>query len=159
MGRSIASSPTATSIFYALDAKTGEVISSFGKGGRVDLSAGLDPRARGWRWNGAPLIVRDVAVIGSAMTDQDFATRMEGRRIRAVVQVTKQAFAYVFDRVTGNPVWPIEARPVPPSTVPGERASSTSSIRPVIPTASSGARPSIWIGRNCFHEGPYDRSA
>src|SRR4029453_6343323 len=37
--------------------------------------------------------------------------------------------------------------------------SSTSSIRPVTPSTSSGARPSIWIGRNCFHEGPYDRSA
>jgi hypothetical protein len=37
--------------------------------------------------------------------------------------------------------------------------SSTSSIRSVIPSTSSGARPSIWIGRNCFHEGPYDRSA
>ena len=234
---------------YALDAKTGEVIPSFGTGGRVDLSAGLDPRARGWRWNGAPLIVRDVAVIGSAMTDQDFATKMEGapgvvrafdvrtgalrwtwnpipqdgepgadtwengsraysgaanvwsmmsadeelgyvylpttsatsdyygghrlgdnlfstsvvcldvttgkrvwhfqtvhhdifdydnpaapiladltvegRRIKAVVQVTKQAFAYVFDRVTGKPVWPIEERPVPSATVPGERASRT----------------------------------
>ena len=234
---------------YALDAKTGEVIPSFGTGGRVDLSAGLDPRARGWRWSAAPLIVRDVAVIGSAMTDQDFATKMEGapgvvrafdvrtgalrwtwnpipqdgepgadtwengsraytgaanvwssmsadeelgyvylpttsatsdyygghrlgnnlfstsvvcldvttgkrvwhfqtvhhdifdydnptapilvdltvdgRRIKAVVQVTKQAFAYVFDRVTGKPVWPIEERAVPSATVPGERASRT----------------------------------
>jgi quinoprotein glucose dehydrogenase len=34
-----------------------------------------------------------------------------GRRIKAVVQVTKQAFAYVFDRVTGRPVWPIEEAP------------------------------------------------
>jgi quinoprotein glucose dehydrogenase len=234
---------------YALDARTGEEIASFGSGGRVDLSAGLDPRARGWRWNGAPLIVRDLVIIGSAMTEQDFATRMEGppgvvrafdvrtgalrwtwnpipqagepgvetwendswmysgaanvwslmsadeelgyiylpttsatsdyygghrlgdnlystsvvcldattgkriwhfqtvhhdifdydnpaapiladvtvdgRRVRAVVQVTKQAFAYVFDRITGKPVWPMQERPVPPSTVPGERASRT----------------------------------
>ena len=50
---------------------------------------------------------------------------VDGRRIRAVVQVTKQAFAYVLDRVTGEPVWPIEERPVPPSTVPGEKASPT----------------------------------
>ena len=48
-----------------------------------------------------------------------------GRRIKAVAQVTKQAFVYVFDRVTGEPVWPIEDRPVPPSTVPGERAAAT----------------------------------
>jgi quinoprotein glucose dehydrogenase len=50
---------------------------------------------------------------------------VNGRRIKAVVQVTKQAFAYVLDRVTGQPVWPIEERPVPASTVPGERASAT----------------------------------
>ena len=50
---------------------------------------------------------------------------VDGRRIKAVVQVTKQSFAYVFDRVTGQPVWPIEERPVPTSTVPGERASAT----------------------------------
>ena len=50
---------------------------------------------------------------------------VDGRRIKAVVQVTKQAFAFVLDRVTGKPVWPIEERPVPPSTVPGEKASPT----------------------------------
>ncbi|MBI3047929.1 MAG: pyrroloquinoline quinone-dependent dehydrogenase [Acidobacteria bacterium] len=48
-----------------------------------------------------------------------------GRRVRAVVQVTKQAFAFVFDRVTGQPVWPIEERPVPRSTTPGEQTSPT----------------------------------
>jgi len=48
-----------------------------------------------------------------------------GRRIKAVAQVTKQAFTYVFDRVTGEPVWPIEERPVPPSAIPGERLAAT----------------------------------
>ena len=37
--------------------------------------------------------------------------RVDGRSIDAVVQLTKQGFAYVFDRVTGKPVWPIEERP------------------------------------------------
>jgi quinoprotein glucose dehydrogenase len=50
---------------------------------------------------------------------------VDGRRVKAVVQVTKQAFAFVLDRVTGEQVWPIEERPVPASTVPGERASAT----------------------------------
>lgn len=45
-----------------------------------------------------------------------------GRRIDAVVQLTKQGFAFAFDRVTGEPVWPIEERPVPASDVPGEQA-------------------------------------
>lgn len=48
-----------------------------------------------------------------------------GRRIKAVAQVTKQAFTYVFDRVTGAPVWPIDERPVPQSTVPGEQSAQT----------------------------------
>jgi glucose dehydrogenase len=45
---------------------------------------------------------------------------VDGKRIDAVVQLTKQGFAFVFDRVTGAPVWPIEERPVPRSDVPGE---------------------------------------
>ncbi|MEK7400803.1 MAG: PQQ-binding-like beta-propeller repeat protein [Gemmatimonadota bacterium] len=48
-----------------------------------------------------------------------------GRRIEAVAQITKQSFVYVFDRVTGKPVWPIEERPVPQTDVPGERTSPT----------------------------------
>jgi quinoprotein glucose dehydrogenase len=51
--------------------------------------------------------------------------RVNGRRIDAVVQLTKQGFAFVFDRVTGRPVWPIHERPVPQSDVPGEQSSPT----------------------------------
>jgi len=40
----------------------------------------------------------------------------------------KQGFLYVFDRVTGQPVWPIEERPVPQSDVPGEKTSPTQSF-------------------------------
>jgi quinoprotein glucose dehydrogenase len=50
---------------------------------------------------------------------------VDGRDIRAVAQITKQAFLYVFDRVTGEPVWPIEERPVPQGNVPGEWYSPT----------------------------------
>ena len=45
---------------------------------------------------------------------------VDGKRIDAVVQLTKQGWAFVFDRVTGRPVWPIEERAVPRSDVPGE---------------------------------------
>jgi quinoprotein glucose dehydrogenase len=48
-----------------------------------------------------------------------------GQRIRAVVQLTKTGFVFVFDRVTGKPVWPIEEKPVPASPVPGEKLSPT----------------------------------
>ena len=50
---------------------------------------------------------------------------VDGRRIKAVAQVTKQGFTFVFDRATGEPVWPIKERPVPQSTVDGERTSPT----------------------------------
>ena len=54
--------------------------------------------------------------------------KVDGRPIKAVVQLTKQAFAFVFDRVTGEPVWPIVERPVPQSNVPGERTSPTQPV-------------------------------
>ena len=50
---------------------------------------------------------------------------VDERRIKAVAQVTKHGFVFVFDRVTGEPVWPIEERAVSVSDVPGERASET----------------------------------
>lgn len=224
-------------------------IPGFGKDGAVDLNEGLGPLSRGYRWNSAPLVARDVIVMGSAMVDQDSATKVEGdpgdvsaydirtgqlrwtfhvvpqegdpalttwkgdswrytgagnvwslmsaddelgyvylpttsmtndmygghrlgdtlyatsivcveaatgkkvwhyqtvhhdlfdydnpaapilvditvdgKPIKGVAQVTKQSFTYVLDRVTGKPVWPIEERPVPASTVPGEQASPT----------------------------------
>jgi len=60
--------------------------------------------------------------------DYDFPTHpnliditVDGREIKAIAQVSKQGFTYVFDRATGEPVWPIEERPVDTETnVPGE---------------------------------------
>lgn len=51
--------------------------------------------------------------------------KADGKDIKAVAQITKTGFTFVFDRVTGKPVWPIEERPVPQSTVPGEKTSPT----------------------------------
>lgn len=50
---------------------------------------------------------------------------VDGKAIKAVAQVSKTGFTYVFDRLTGEPVWPIEERPVPQSDVPGERTHPT----------------------------------
>jgi quinoprotein glucose dehydrogenase len=50
---------------------------------------------------------------------------VDGRVIQAVALVTKQGFTFVFDRKTGEPVWPIEERAVPQTDVPGERTSPT----------------------------------
>ena len=236
----------------ALNPKTGEPIASFGTNGVVDLGADVGPRSSGYRWNSVPLIARDVIVMGSAMVDQDSATKVEGdpgdvraydvrtgklrwtfhvipkagdpatktwvgdswqytgagnvwalmsaddelgyvylpttsvtndmfgghrlgdnlystsvvcveaatgkrvwhyqtvhhdlfdydnpaapiladitvdgKKIKAVAQITKQSWVYVLDRVTGRPVWPIVEKPVPTSTVPGEKASPTQPV-------------------------------
>ena len=50
---------------------------------------------------------------------------VNGKPIKAVAQPSKQGFLYVFDRKTGQPVWPIEERPVEQTTVPGEKTSPT----------------------------------
>jgi glucose dehydrogenase len=50
---------------------------------------------------------------------------VNGKRIKAVMQPSKTGFLYVFDRKTGEPVWPIVERPVPQSSVPGEMTSPT----------------------------------
>ena len=65
-----------------------------------------------WDWDlpAAPVLV-DVTV--------------DGRDIKAVALPTKQSWLFVFDRETGEPVWPIEERPVPPSDIPGERLAPT----------------------------------
>jgi glucose dehydrogenase len=80
-----------------------------------------------------------------------------GRRIKAVIQVTKQAFAFVFDRVTGEPVWPIEERPVPASKIPGEKLSEIFAL--VILLNDAASRPinqmdglqALWR-KPCFFE-------
>jgi quinoprotein glucose dehydrogenase len=53
---------------------------------------------------------------------------VDGRPIKAVVQTGKQAFAYVFDRTNGKPVWPLVETPVPQTDVPGEWTSPTQPI-------------------------------
>ncbi len=53
---------------------------------------------------------------------QLITVRHNGKSIDAVAQSTKQGFLFVFDRVTGKPLWPIEERPVPKSRMPGEQA-------------------------------------
>jgi len=71
-------------------------------------------------------------IVHHGLWDYDLASpptlatiNVDGKKIDAVVQLTKEGFAFVFDRVSGKPVWPIEERPVPESDVPGEHASPT----------------------------------
>jgi quinoprotein glucose dehydrogenase len=63
---------------------------------------------------------------------QLITVRHRGKLIDAVSQSTKQGFLFVFDRVTGKPLWPIEERPVPRSNMPGEQAWPTQPF-PTVP--------------------------
>ena len=93
-----------TSSIVCLDAKTGKRVWHF-QTVHHDLFDDDNPAA--------PILV-DITVAG--------------RPIKALVQVTKQGLVFVLDRVTGKPVWPIEERPVPQSTVPGEKSWPTQPI-------------------------------
>jgi quinoprotein glucose dehydrogenase len=53
---------------------------------------------------------------------------VNGQPVKALAQPTKQSILYVFNRVTGQPIWPIEEKPVPPGDVPGEWYSPTQPI-------------------------------
>tara|TARA_B100001123_G_scaffold102256_2_gene118364 strand:- start:73671 stop:74867 length:1197 start_codon:yes stop_codon:yes gene_type:complete len=50
---------------------------------------------------------------------------VDGREVKGLFQATKQAMLYALDRETGEPIWPIEERPVPQSRVPGEQLAAT----------------------------------
>jgi quinoprotein glucose dehydrogenase len=71
-------------------------------------------------------------IVHHGLWDYDLASpptlatiNVDGKKIDAVVQLRKEGFAFVFDRVTGKPVWPIEEHAVPASDVPGEHAYPT----------------------------------
>src|SRR5262249_37755 len=51
--------------------------------------------------------------------------RVNGLPVKAVAWTSKEAFLYVFARVPGKPIWPIDERPVPQSSIPGEKTSAT----------------------------------
>jgi glucose dehydrogenase len=71
-------------------------------------------------------------IVHHAIWDYDLSSapilldiNVNGKPVKAVAMPSKEAFLYTFDRITGQPVWPIEERPVPQSDVPGEKTSPT----------------------------------
>ena len=78
-----------------------------------------------------------------------YTATVNGRHVDAVAVLGKTGFVYAFDRVTGQPIWPIEERAVPASDVPGERAARTQPVptkpRPI--RARDSAKRSSSISR------------
>jgi quinoprotein glucose dehydrogenase len=84
----------------------------------VDLKTGV----RKWHFQVAHHPIWDYDLSSAAMLAD---ITVNGRAIKAVALPSKESFLYVFDRISGQPVWPIEERPVPQSDVPGEKTSPT----------------------------------
>ena len=84
----------------------------------VDVATG----ERAWHFQ---LVHHDVWNYDNPNAPKVVDITVDGQEIPAVVETTKQGWAYVFNRETGEPVWPIEERAVPASDIPGERTSPT----------------------------------
>ena len=81
----------------------------------------LDARTGKRLWH-FQMVHHDLWDYDATAAPQLVTVRHEGKTIDAVAQSTKQGFLFVFDRVSGKPLWPIEERPVPKSDMPGEQA-------------------------------------
>jgi quinoprotein glucose dehydrogenase len=68
-----------------------------------------------------------------ASAPQLLTVNKDGKKIDAVAVATKQGFVFVFDRVTGDPVFPIEEKPFPASEMPGEKAWPTQPVPAALP--------------------------
>lgn len=123
-------------VYIPTDAPTNDVYGGHRPGDNLFSSSviALDARTgeRVWHYQ---TVHHDIFDYDNPLPPILFDIEVDGRTIPAVVQTTKQNFAYTFDRVSGEPVWPIVERPVPQSTVPGEQSS---------PTQPFPTRPAAW---------------
>ena len=83
---------------------------------------------------------------------------VDGKPVKAVAVPTKQAFLYMFDRITGKPIWPIVEKPVPQSDVPGEKTSKTQPF-PTKPAGLFAARKSTDGRSDRLHAGTAGQGA
>lgn len=97
-----------------------------------DCLVALDARAGKRLWH-SQLVHHDLWDYDLTAAPQLLTIGHNGKQVDVVAQATKQGFLYVFDRVTGEPLWPIQERPVPKSDVPGENASPTQPFNAVPP--------------------------
>jgi quinoprotein glucose dehydrogenase len=105
-----------------------------------DCLLALDARTGKRLWH-FQMVHHDLWDYDPTAAPQLITVRKDGRTIDAVAQATKQGFVFVFDRVTGEPVWPIEERPVPKSDMPGEQAWPTQPFSSLEPTARQVVKP------------------
>ena len=98
----------------------------------ADCLLALDARTGKHLWH-YQTVHHDVWDYDPDAAPQLVTVKHDGRTVDAVALASKNGFLYVFDRVTGKPLWPIEERPVPQSDVPGEVTSKTQPFPTVVP--------------------------
>jgi quinoprotein glucose dehydrogenase len=111
--RGIVYAPTASAKynFYGVD-RTGANLFA-------DCLLALDARTGKRLWH-FQMVHHDIWDYDNPTAPKLLTLHQDGKMIDVVAQVSKQGFVWVFDRVTGEPIWPIEERPVPKSDMPGE---------------------------------------
>jgi quinoprotein glucose dehydrogenase len=116
--RGIVYAPTASAKynFYGADRKGANLF--------ADSLLALDARTGKRLWH-FQMVHHDIWDYDDATAPKLLTVRHEGKSVDAVAQVSKQGFVFVFDRVSGAPLWPIEERPVPRTDLPGEEVSPT----------------------------------
>jgi len=98
----------------------------------ADCLLALDARTGKHLWH-YQTVHHDVWDYDPDAAPQLATVKHDGKMVDAVALASKNGFLYVFDRVTGKPLWPIEERPVPQSDVPGEITSKTQPFPTVVP--------------------------
>jgi quinoprotein glucose dehydrogenase len=101
----------------------------------ADCLLALDARTGKRLWH-FQTVHHDLWDTDPAAAPQLATVRHEGKTVDAVALASKNGFLYVFDRVSGKPLWPIEERPVPKSDVPGEITAPTQPFPTVVPPFS-----------------------
>jgi quinoprotein glucose dehydrogenase len=97
-----------------------------------DCLLALDARTGKRLWH-YQVVHHDLWDYDNTAPPQLITVRHNGRKVDAVALAGKTGFLYVFDRVTGEPLWPIEERPVPQTDVPGEQSWPTQPFPTVVP--------------------------
>ena len=95
-----------------------------GDGLFADCMLALDARTGKYLWH-FQTVHHDVWDYDPNAAPQLATVKHNGKMVDVVALASKNGFLYVFDRVTGKPLWPIEERPVPQSDLPGEKTSPT----------------------------------
>ena len=90
----------------------------------ADCILALDARTGKYLWH-FQTVHHDLWDFDPDAAPQLVTVKHDGKTVDAVALASKNGFLYVFDRVTGKPLWPIQERTVPPSDVPGELAAKT----------------------------------